>query len=78
MYKPRTNTNLPSTIRVCMCAGRLLINSYQIHDEYWDNSQLRQLCDHPQQQRARSPVIVDDEEGHLIYKNGDSLADRCS
>ncbi|XP_050428328.1 dual specificity protein kinase CLK2 isoform X2 [Adelges cooleyi] len=27
-------------------------------------------------QRARSPVIVDDEEGHLIYKNGDSLADR--
>ncbi|CAI6368743.1 unnamed protein product [Macrosiphum euphorbiae] len=27
-------------------------------------------------QRARSPVIVDDEEGHLIYKNGDNLADR--
>ncbi|XP_050534347.1 dual specificity protein kinase CLK2-like [Daktulosphaira vitifoliae] len=26
--------------------------------------------------RARSPVIVDDEEGHLIYKNGDNLADR--
>ncbi|VVC41240.1 Hypothetical protein CINCED_3A006422 [Cinara cedri] len=27
-------------------------------------------------QRARSPVIEDDEEGHLIYKNGDNLADR--
>lgn len=38
MYKSRTNTNRPSTIRVCVYAGRLLINSYQIHDEYWDNN----------------------------------------
>lgn len=78
MYKSRTNTTIGRQQFARVCAGHLKINSYQIHDEYWDNARLRQLCDHSQQQRARSPVIVDDEEGHLIYKNGDNLADRCS
>lgn len=62
--------------RVCVC--RASINQF-LPNTWWILGQHTiTTTDHSQQQRARSPVIVDDEEGHLIYKNGDNLADRCS
>ena len=30
------------------------------------------------QQSSRAPSVEDDEDGHLIYGNGDVLQDRCS
>lgn len=32
----------------------------------------------PPMQSSRAPSVEDDEEGHLIYRNGDLLQDRCS
>lgn len=29
-------------------------------------------------QGSRAPSVEDDEDGHLIYRNGDVLQDRCS
>lgn len=35
-------------------------------------------CGVERKQKPRAPTFEDDEDGHLIYQNGDVLLDRCS
>lgn len=46
------------------------------YEQYAINNQKRSTAAPNNQKSTAAPTIIDDEEGHLVYKNGDTIQDR--
>lgn len=62
----------------------LLQNNRLLNDEWWNTIMMMMMMDdiflkiYDDWFKQRPPSIQDDQEGHLIYKTGDVLQNRCS